>query len=348
MTARADAGRERAAVRLGFAAALAAALAFALVARDAVSRQVEPVAGLVAPEWSAGFPAARSIHVASAKGDLTLELEDGRWVLRERADHPVNPAAITTLHRNMTALRFSGARTSDPENHDRLGVADPIGGGTGVRLTVADAEGAPLADWIFGAERPGGVFIRRPDEAQSYAATGVVPDLDAPAFWLDLDFLRLERVNIARVAIAPEGGGPAYRLERGAPAASDFVLTDPVGSWELITAGAANGPGAGMAQLRFLDVRPRSSLESAPAGRHTARTFDGLVLTLTVHHESDGDWATLDAIAGEGAAPSVADAAEALTRRAEGWAYRLPEYAADRLIRPLTGVARPRGDEDAE
>jgi hypothetical protein len=346
MTVRADRARERAAVRLGVAAAIAAAIAFAVVARDAASRQVHPVEGLVAPEWSAAFPGARSIHIRSPQGELTLTRAslEAPWTLAERAGYPINPTAVATLDRDLAALKFSGVRTNDPGNYDRLGVSDPASGGKGVRLTVADAKGAPIADWIVGAKRSGGVFIRRPSEARAYATQGEVPDIGAPDFWLDLDFLRLSRADIAKVEITPSGEGPAYALERGASTASDFALTDPGKGWDLITAGAGNGPGGATADLKFLDVRPRSALSGEPAGRHTARTLDGLAVTLTVYHDGHGgDWAAIDAAADGDAAPNVASRAEALTRRTSGWAYELPPSAADRLIRPLTGIAKPRG-----
>src|SRR5262249_50898526 len=152
----------------------------------------------------------------------------------------------------------------------------------GVRFTVADAKGAPIADWIIGAKRAGGVFIRRPNEARAYAAQGEVPDIAAPDFWLDLDFLRLARADIAKVEVTPSGEGPAYVLVRAAPA-SDFALTDPGKGWDLITAGAGTGPGGAAADLQSLDVRSRSALTGDPAGRHIAHTLDGLAVTLTVY-----------------------------------------------------------------
>src|SRR5262249_17817714 len=152
--------------------------------------------------------------------------------------------------------------------------------------------GGPLADWIFGATREGGAFIRRPGEMQTYAATGDIPDMASPAFWMDLDFLKLERVDIAQTTITPEDG-PAYSLVRGAPAASDFGVTAAADGMELITAGAANGPGGAMAELRFLDVEPRDFVTGEPAGRHTARTFDGLEITLEVFRDGEDAWATV-------------------------------------------------------
>lgn len=345
MTARADAGRERAALRLGLAAAVAAALAFAVVARDAAARRTETVEGLVAPAWSEDFAAARTIRIESAESVLTLELGEDGWTLRERGGHAVNPTALTTLHRGLTTLRFAGARTGDPANHARLGVADPGTGGEGVRLTVRDADGAALSDWIVGARRAQGWFIRRPDEAQSFAASGELPDLAAPGFWLDLDVLRLDRPDIAEVEVTPGGGGPSYRLARGAPAASDFVLLEPDAGYELITLGAANGPGGAAAGLRFVDVRPRESLLAPPVGRHAVRTFDGLRVTLEVYRDGENAWATLAASPAESAPVQVSEQAEALNARTAAWAYQLPEFAADRLIRPLEGIARPVAPE---
>lgn len=339
MTARADGKRQRWAMRLGFTAIITSALAFAVVARDAASRQVETVEGLVEPSWSEDFAQARTIRVTTTDGTLTIAREDDGWVLRERANHAVEASALTELHRSFAALRFSGARTSDPANYERLGVADPESGGDGLRLTVLGADDEPLADWIIGARREGGAFMRRPDETQTYAATGDFLDLASPAFWMDLDFLDLSRVDIAETTITPEGGGPAYVLARGAPASSDFVLVQPPGM-ELITVGAANGPGSAMAELRFLDVRSRLAVTGPSIGVHAARTFDGLIIALELFREGEDAWATVTTSPVDGA--DVADA-NALNARTRGWIYELPPYAADRLIRPLSTIARPIG-----
>jgi hypothetical protein len=345
VTAHADAGRERAAMRLGVVAAIAVALAVAVVARDAAGRRTEAVEGLVEPAWSETFLEARTIRIVSADDTLTIERGATGWTLAERGGYPVDPSALTALHRGLTTLRFSGARTSDPANHARLGVADPATGGEGVRLSVLGANGAPLADWIVGARRAGGWFIRRPDETQAFAATGDLPDLAAPGFWLDLDVLRLNRAELAEVEITPEDGEEPYRLTRRAPTATDFVLTAPAEGYALITAGAANGPGGAAASLRFVDVRPRTTLTTEPAGRHAARTFDGLQVALDIHRDGETEWATIEATAADGAAAHVTETADALAERTAGWAYELPEYAADRMIRGLSGIARPVSDE---
>lgn len=343
MTARADAGRERAAVRLGLAAAITAALAFAVVFRDAEGRRPETMEGLVAPDWSDGFAQARTIRIVSADGVLTLARAPNGWTLEERGGHPVSPAALTALHRDLTTLRFSGARTGDPANHARLSVADPETGGQGVRLTVLDAEGAASTDWIVGARRADGWFIRRPGDAQAFAAAGELPELATPAFWLDLDVLALDRSDLAEVEIIPEGPGPAYRVARRTPSSTDFVLVEPAEGYELITTGAANGPGGAAAGLRFRDVRPRGSLTAPAVGRHAVQTFDGLQVALSVYRDGDEEWATLEASAAEGDL-AAAETAQALNARVTGWAYELPEYAADRLVRSLDGIARPVGE----
>lgn len=347
MTARADANRKRWAVRLGFSAAVMAALAFAVVARDAASKEIETVAGSVAPEWSAAFSETAEIRIVSPDTTLTLVRAGEAWTMSDRGGYPVQPSALTTLHRFLSALVFSGARTGDPANHGRLGVTDPLEGGAGTRLTAFDARGEPRLDWIFGQERTDGVFLRRPGEDQTYAAAGDPPDLASPAFWLDLDFLGVERVDIAEVRIVPEGGGEPYRLARGAPAASDFVLLEPAEGYEMITAGAANGPGGAMADLRFFDVR-RAGDEGAPAGSHVVRTFDGVETTLTLFREGADAWVSLAARAVDLQNSAAVERAAAFNARTAGWLFKLPLYASDRLIRPLSGIARPVSATPAE
>ena len=337
MTARADARRERIAIRIGFAAVLMAALAFAAVMRDAASRQVEAIDGLVAPSWSDDFVRARTVRIVSRDAELTLERDAETWRLREREGHEVSSAALTELHRALTAMRFAGARTNDPANHERLGVVAPEDGGAGVRLALLDAQGEALVDLIVGDARARGFFVRRPGEEQAYAVDGALPDVASAAFWLDLDFLPLARGDIRQVDITPGGGGLPYRLVRASRTEPDFALGQPSAGWVLITAGAANGPGGAAAELRFVDVAPADAVPGTATAQHTVRTFDGLEITLSLIERGGATWARIDASAENDGAQATADALDA---RTAGWVYQLPEYAPERLARQLDRIAR--------
>jgi len=366
----ADEARERIATRLGVAAAIVAALAFALVMRDTGARRINTVSGPVAPDWRTEAADAREIRVETADGVLTLDRGGEGWRLRERDGYPVSPDALGTLDLALTNMQFSGARTQDPGNHARLGVVDPSDSdasgdasgdpaGTGTRLTVTNLDDERIIDLIIGDARNGGMYVRRPDADQTYAVDGRMPNLAAPATWLDLDFLPYDREAIAETSITPDENAAPYVLKRDTPLSSDFSLETPPSGWTLLTAGAGNGPGGATASLRFVDVRaaviavPDEGGDDVRAS-HQVTTFDGLVVRFDIMFDGDARWVSVTA-RGENVA-AQADA-EALAARTDGWEYRLPEYATDRLARPLPRIASPtdgapdspvEGDDDGD
>ncbi|MGD2131892.1 MAG: DUF4340 domain-containing protein [Maricaulaceae bacterium] len=360
MTARADAKRQRAATRLWIAAAVLAALAVAAVGRDVAGRRIEIADGPALPDWSEEAVGAALIVVTTSEETLTLERRGATWSLIERGGYAVAPDALDAFARSFAAMRRAGASTRDSGNHVRLGVVEPSGGesaeprpGAGVRVRVEDARGGEIADLIIGAERRGaasvpsggGVFVRRTGENEAFAVDGAPPDVGAPAFWLDLDLLGVAREDIARVEITPEGGGLTYRVARESRDAADFVIAEPAGAWTLMTEGAANGPGGAIATLRFVDVAPEASFRGDLVARHSATTFDGLTVSLDIYARGAERWVDVSAIVSaetSATTPEARSAAERLEAATRGWMYQLPEFAGDRLARPLDRIARPR------
>lgn len=347
MTARADAARGRLAGRLGFAAAIVSAIAFAAVMRDAEHRSQGAVHGPVAPDWSARAEDASRITV-TAKGETFHVAKDAQgWRLPERGGRLVDQAVLSMLDRGLGDLAFLERKTSDPDKLDRLGLGDPETGGEGVRIDVETADGQSIASLIVGDPRPGGgLYVRYPDDPRSFAASGALPAVAAPADWLDLAILPVTRSDIAEAEIAP-AKGLAYTLVRARPTDRDFALAEPEEGWSLLTAGAGSGVATSLGQMRFLDVREANG-DAAPIAAHTVHTFDGLVVTLEVLSAEpirDGEgslaWARVIASAEE---PGAQADAEALNAAAYGWEFRLPVFAYERLARPLEELASPDAD----
>ena len=345
MTVRADAKRRRAAVRLAIASAVLAALAVAVVGRDLATQRVRPVGGPVLPDWSGQVADASRIEVRGGDGALTLARGAEGWRLEERGGYPVSDDALDEFEQSFAGLVRAGASTRDPDNHARLGVRDPAeggaGAGTGVRILADD--GAEIVSLILGASRDGGVFARFPEDDEAFAVDGETPDVDAPSFWLDLDFLEIAREDIARVEITPEGGGVTYRLARASRTAEDFEIASPPSGWTLMTRGAANGPGGAVAALRFADVAPDQDFTGSLVARHVATTFDGLTITLDIFAVGQERWAEVSADASDivnATTPEARRAADRIETLTEGWVYLLPEFGGDRLARPLDRIAR--------
>src|SRR6202012_1415149 len=109
----------------------------------------------------------------------------------------------------LTELRLVEPRTTDPAEFSRLGLEDPTGKtATSNLLRVLDASGKPIVAVVVGHRRvrtqgnlPEQVYVRRPDDNQTWLAEGNLQVDADPQQWLDRDILSIDHARIAKVAV---------------------------------------------------------------------------------------------------------------------------------------------------
>jgi hypothetical protein len=238
------------------------------------------------------------------------------WVLPEKGRYPVRDTRILALGESLASMTYSQPMTRDPRKFDRIGVGDPLEGGTGALLEVGDGRGATFAKLIVG-HRSGVTYIRKPDDLQVWAVAGEpTPPLQRAALWLDLDILAVEAADIVEVRAAP-AGAPAYRILAGPDGyrlASPARMDSPALGFALRYAAEA------LARWAPVDVAPVERLVGAqPAGLYIARLRSGLEITARAAvHEGRG-WLTVSSSASPGSGAEAE--AETLNARAAGWAF---------------------------
>jgi Domain of unknown function (DUF4340) len=256
------------------------------------------------------FPALREnpdavakIILSSPDGTITLVRETGdRWAALERHGYPVDRKRVRDLVVALADMRLIERKTAQPEHYDRLEVEAPDAENAQselVRLEAAD--GRVLAEAIIGKQRyrltgtePSGSYLRRPDEAQSWLASGGIQIDREVARWLDAEIVDLDPEAIRRIEIE-RAGEPRYAAVRDNPGAElrlagagdDEVLKEDADLSRLTGA---------LSSMQLEDVQPRAQV-TWPAEQHTARveTFDGVELTVRLAQIDDGYWATFDA-----------------------------------------------------
>jgi hypothetical protein len=283
----------------------------------------QPVATTLQFVDEPAFPALREnpdavakIILSSPAGTITLVRETGdRWATLERNGYPVDRKRVRDLVVALADMRLIERKTTEPERYDRLEVEAPDAKNAQSELVRLEAtDGTVLAEAIIGKQRyrltgtePSGTYLRRPDEAQSWLASGGIQIDREVARWLDGEIVDLDPEAIRRIEIQ-RAGEPSYAAVRDDPGgelrlaglADDETLKEDADLSRL--AGALAG-------VRLDDVKPREQL-TWPAEQHTARveTFDGVELDVQLAHIEDGYWATFEARA---VAPSTPTASAA-------------------------------------
>lgn len=273
----------------------------------------------------AGFSQTRAdaqrIRFTLADERYTLARTATGWALEETGGYPVRPDRLADLAGGLETLSFDEKRTDDPYKHDRIGLGDPLEGGNGALVEVLNANSDLTHSLIIGRKNDT-IYVRDPENAQTFRAQGSLPPFYNRRAWLDFDIIDIDPSAIRSIRITDSGNRSLY-LRRGEGGdARSFRPAPPNQDDRLISRLAASTSALAITRLSPVDVKPAADLTSRPIARHISETFDGLEVDLRAYREASGLWVTLRAVeAGEGARR-----AEAINQKAEGWAFRLTDY----------------------
>ncbi len=332
----AEARYQRVAYVIGIAAIVTLLAWFALM-MDARRLSPPEASGPVLPGFSASVGDATLITIQTKDAIYRIARTDRGWALRDKGDYPVRRERLAQFADGLAGLHYVRPMTRDPDKLERLGLGDPKKGGEGVLVQVQDAKGALLANLVLGIE-PRGLYVRKPDDTQSWAVKGELPPLKDPAAWLDLAPITLDPARIARVDVAPPEG-PSYAVKRETRTQRDFALDRPFQDFIVLTPVGLNAVGASVAQLAPIDVAAAPAITGALRARVVTRTFDGLVIESELHQIGTRYWVKLIA---RGENEEAMKEAAAINARAGPWAYGLTELSFRDFAPPLGLIARSR------
>jgi len=327
--------RARRAFAIGAVGAVLLAAGCIVLVADAGRSTRPDVSGPVLPGWSDIAASATSIEIISPDTMFRMERGEAGWTMPSRGEYPVRAQYLADLDAGLASLTYAAALTRDPDRFDRLGVDDPETGGDGTRLTILDGQGDTLTSLVIGNARgEDGLYLRPASSNRAYAAQGNLPDISDPGRWLGLDFFNIDPARVGRAYIVPETG-PAYILERDNPATRNFSLISPR-TWQLITAGAANGVANAGSRVRFRDVGETEGDPGQPVSLHRASTFDGLTYEYRFYRVDGVIRAHINVDAGN---HDVMDEAARLRRNLDGFWFAVSDDAYERMTRPLEQAA---------
>ena len=171
-------------------------------------------------------------------------------------------------------------RSDSPRDHAQYGVVDPLdeksGGltGRGKRVTLRDARGDILADFILGKPvegKPGFRYVRVPGQKRTYAVKTAADPSARFADWVNAGLLRIAANSIRKVTIN------RYNLDPAAGRLTNqetTVLTQENGQWKAeggqkLNLPAVHAMAAALDGLKIVDVRPKPPGLAADLRRET-------------------------------------------------------------------------------
>jgi hypothetical protein len=268
---------------------------------------------------------------------------DGRWVVVERDNYPADPQQVRVAGEGLRDLQIIEAKTSRADWLNYLGLgAPPEGDATQMKLTGSG--GTVLADVLIGQTQGTpdalgrtSMYVRKPDENQSWLARGYLVPKAAVADWLDKTAVVIARDRVKGAVVDP-AEGPTYTLSRDSKEQQDFKMLDLPRGRELSFEGSPDGVAGSIVGFVYQDVARADTIDFMNAPQTVFNTFDGLNITVRVATRGTERWATVSA---EATTPMVQGEADAINARNNGWAYRIDDVKANQIVATRETLLRP-------
>lgn len=265
----------------------------------------------------------------------TTIAHDGKaWSVAERGDYAADVNKVRETLLGLADMIYIEPKTARPDLYSRLDVEDAGKNSKSTLVTIADSKGALLGEVIVGKHRAdqlgggeGGVYVRKPGNAQSWLARGNFSLDGDTAAWLDK---KLVDLPVARVkeAVLTQPDGSTVTIRRDKPAEKLYLVDMPKDKklkYDSIlkdTAGVLDG-------LKLKDVRPAKAFAFPTSGVADARftSFSGLTIAVELADKDGKSWARFKAT---GSGDAAAEAAK-LNARLSPWVYMLSNDNATTL-----------------
>ncbi len=242
---------------------------------------------------------ALQVQRAGDQPGLRLERRGDAWVVADRGGYPAQLSKVRETLLGLARSRLLEAKTRNPDLYSRLGV-EAIEGTAEARGALLTLEMADQSRSVIIGNYDGqsdlGTFVRRPDEAQSWLASGTLTlDLGVSA-WLQRDLLDISSNRLRAVHIEHPDGELISVAKEERSDANFRIVNIPEGR-EPASAFVANALASVLANLRLDDVMPASEAFLDPDQAITVRyeTFDGLVVSLQAWPMEDNQQISLRA-----------------------------------------------------
>ena len=148
-----------------------------------------------------------------------VTFQNGKWVIPSHGNYPADAAdRLSQTAAKVIDLKKDTIRSSRTEDHKVLGVIDPLDNKTGMvdgvgkRITLRDKTDRVLAEYILGKDvpgQPGQKFVRRPQQARTYAVKVEAEPSSRFADWIEPNLLGLQANQIRSATFLNEKVDPS-------------------------------------------------------------------------------------------------------------------------------------------
>lgn len=293
---------------------------------------------------------------------ITLKRSENGWVAASINNYSADIDKIRDYLLKLSQSKLREAKTANPDLYGKLGVEE---------LKRADAKGIQIE--LLGLKQPvkiimgstagqggEGVYVRKPDEKQSYLASGQIRPEASVNSWIQADILNIPASRIKSVSVTPSNGDPVV-VQKNVAEDSDWAVQNVPKGKTLSSPSVGNALAGTLETLRLESVLPAKEAEvGSESYKSRFLSFEGIQVDVTAW-ESAGKGYTqyvasldpaqmklyLDAETAKAQSQAAADAAVAASKPAsEGAAIEKAEGTNDKVALAATD-AKTAFDADA-
>ena len=330
------------------AVTLVAVIIAVLVSRSSGPKS-DPLAGRpVLPEAAKRLADIGRMVLIHGDQKTTLLRAGDNWSIEERGGYLADTQKVRQALLALADLSYVEPKTAQSSSYARLEVEDAGGKDSkSTMVTLADDKGALFGEVIVGKHRSdqlgggeGGVYVRKPGNAQSWLADGNLDLPETTAAWLTKKILDLPLAQVKQ-AVLTQADGTAVTLTRDKPEDKLQLVGMPKDK-KLKYESVLDDTAGSLGDLQLDDVRSAKDFEFPKDGVSKAQfvSFTGLTIAVELADKDGTSWARFTAAGSGDAEKPAAD----LNASLSPWIYGLASAKAKTLrdkLDDLIEAAKP-------
>ena len=288
--------------------------------------------------------ASRIARIELRQGDKALALARDKetWSLADRGGYPAKPEAVRALLVKLAGAELVESKTRNKDRYALLELEDPTAKEAKSRLLrLLDDKGGVIAETVVGKKRfdafggsKSGTYVRKPGDAQTWLSNA---DLDVSLSvrdWVQPGILDIPAAKISAVTIEIPGEEP-LKIARDAVDVTKYALVGMPDGKKLKEGAGIDAIVRAAGNIELEDVRKPKEAPSGEVSVAKIEADGGLAVTVRLRKEGEDTWVSLEAAGAEGDAKKTA---EEITKRVQGWEFKIPGHKAQSILKRRTDL----------
>lgn len=254
---------------------------------------------LVFPELKQRIEEISHIRIQSFDDTLNLSRNNNVWGIDEFDGYPALPEKVKSTVLGVADLKLNAPKTALERLYPRLGVEGPVTDESPSKLlTLKDAQQQDVVRVIVGKPRRSsaaqnipGLYIREPDNAQSYLVDGVLDISAKKTDWIERALLDIPKEEIQRVRVA-HADGDSYTLFKKEKGQDNFKLENLPPGKKPAPDILLNRYAAILADVQISSARKKGFSDVTDRIAVAITTFDGLQVDMQAFLVDDRPYAS--------------------------------------------------------